>query len=90
MNPTIRLAQRLLASRIARRRRRRRRAMPIQDIPTIVGEPEEGDICGFEGCQGRLEWRRVRSCSCFISPPCSACVDAPLICDRCDHIHLER
>ena len=44
----------------------------------------EGDICGFEGCQGILEYVRQTSCSCHINPPCSACTDAPLVCGICE------
>lgn len=43
-------------------------------------ERQEGDECE---CGGRFAYIRQRSCSCHISPPCSACVDAPLICDAC-------
>lgn len=45
---------------------------------------EEGDICGRYGCDGILEYSEVIRCTCFISPPCSNCVDNPLICPVCD------
>jgi len=44
---------------------------------------EEGDICP-ECKKGMLEYRRVEQCTCHINPPCSACVSAPLICNKCD------
>lgn len=46
-------------------------------------EPEEGDFCPLHE-DGLLEWRRIHSCSCHLGhPPCSACTDAPLMCDEC-------
>lgn len=42
---------------------------------------EEGDNCP-EGCGGLLEYR-VDGCSCHVNPPCSACVEAPLVCEKC-------
>ena len=44
---------------------------------------EEGDICPECG-KGILEYRRVEQCTCHINPPCSACVDKPLMCNECD------
>jgi hypothetical protein len=44
---------------------------------------EYGDVCGRDGCTGVLETKRVRDCYCHISPPCSACVEAPLVCEEC-------
>lgn len=34
-----------------------------------------------------LETERQRDCSCHISPPCSACTDAPYICRNCGEIY---
>ena len=43
---------------------------------------EEGDDCPW--CrEGTAEYTRQRPCSCHNHPPCSACVDAPLMCDSC-------
>lgn len=43
---------------------------------------EEGEKC--QNCEsGVLEFTIVKSCSCHINPPCSACVDAPLKCNNC-------
>ena len=42
---------------------------------------EEGDSC--PECVGVLGYPEVRGCSCHINPPCSACVDNPLTCDKC-------
>ena len=44
-------------------------------------EPEEGDVCPH--CDGTLEYIREMGCSCHISPPCSACTNAPLTCPDC-------
>lgn len=48
-----------------------------------MGFHEETDHCPEKGCKGSFEYIRQRSCSCHISPPCSACVDAPLTCNEC-------
>lgn len=52
---------------------------------TMDGYLEEGDFC--PECRGTqlylLEYIRVNSCSCHINPPCSSCVDAPLLCPEC-------
>jgi hypothetical protein len=59
---------------------------------------EQGDECatvtsiGAKGgetiCPGTLEsyldvHGSIPGCSCHISPPCSACVEAPLVCNVC-------
>ena len=44
---------------------------------------EEGDVCGRDGCDGVMDWKPAENCSCHVSPPCSACVDAPLWCPEC-------
>lgn len=46
-------------------------------------ELAEGDSCPQPDCKGTLAYIREGSCSCHINPPCSACVDAPLACDKC-------
>lgn len=45
-------------------------------------ELEEGDKCP-QCLEGTVEYVRQHDCSCHISPPCSACTDAPLTCDCC-------
>lgn len=47
-----------------------------------IAQYEEGGTCPDCGT-GKLEYPRVRGCSCHISPPCSACVDQRLKCDDC-------
>ncbi|MGI6691177.1 MAG: hypothetical protein ACOX63_10140 [Christensenellales bacterium] len=43
---------------------------------------EEGDTC--PKCnEGKLKYGPVENCTCHIFPPCSACVDNPLVCDSC-------
>lgn len=49
-----------------------------------LGFYEEGDRCPEVGCKGTLKYGEVKNCSCHINPPCSKCVDNPLICDICD------
>ena len=44
---------------------------------------EEGENCPQDQCDGVLEYGDVEGCSCHISPPCSACVDNPLVCVVC-------
>lgn len=44
---------------------------------------QEGDVCGYEGCDGIMGYEPVENCSCHISPPCSACVENPLVCLKC-------
>lgn len=43
----------------------------------------EGDKCMHSDCDGLFEYIRQGQCSCHISPPCSSCVDAPLVCNKC-------
>lgn len=45
---------------------------------------QEGNECP-ECSAGKMIYTRKESCSCHIHPPCSACVDAPLVCDVCDY-----
>lgn len=44
----------------------------------------EGDTCGRNGCQGRIEIRPSEDCSCHISPPCSSCTSPRSYCPECD------
>ena len=44
---------------------------------------EEGSPCPEQGCDGLMIDAEVENCSCHISPPCSACVDAGYECDKC-------
>ena len=46
---------------------------------------DPGDVCPYCG-KGILEYVRPDNCCCHISPPCQACVDAPLVCDACDAV----
>lgn len=34
-------------------------------------------------CMGKIDWPPVKNCACHINPPCSACVDNQLMCDKC-------
>lgn len=43
---------------------------------------QEGSACP-ECWKGTLFFKAEKSCSCHINPPCSACVNAPLTCNRC-------
>lgn len=47
------------------------------------GYLEEGDKCPKSGCGGVLDFIREKACSCHINPPCSACTDAELGCEKC-------
>lgn len=44
---------------------------------------EEGQKCNRGGCDGDMGYHPVENCSCHINPPCSACVDNPLVCLKC-------
>ena len=44
---------------------------------------KEGEICNRDGCVGIMGYEPVENCSCHINPPCSQCVDNPLICLKC-------
>ncbi len=39
--------------------------------------------CIQDSCVGSYGQPRAGDCSCHISPPCSACVEAPLVCNEC-------
>lgn len=45
------------------------------------GYYEEGDRC--PECTGTLNYPPAENCSCHINPPCSACTDRLLTCDKC-------
>lgn len=47
------------------------------------GPFEEGDNCGIAECNGTLGFNRVVDCYCHISPPCSPCIENPLVCLEC-------
>ena len=51
-------------------------------LPT---EPEPGAACPIEDCTGHLGDQELpgENCSCHISPPCGACLEAPYKCDTC-------
>jgi len=44
----------------------------------------EGDRCP-ECRNGELYYPPVENCTCHISPPCSACTDVQLECDKCGY-----
>ena len=46
---------------------------------------EEDSNCPEEDCNGKLKYIRQDPCNCFKTPPCSACVDAPLMCPICNY-----
>lgn len=54
-----------------------------EGVTPCTGPFDEGDMCPDSQCDGRLSTKPTENCSCHISPPCSACLDAPLICDAC-------
>lgn len=43
----------------------------------------EDEVCNRDGCKGIMKREKEGSCSCHINPPCSACVDAHLVCSVC-------
>ena len=49
-----------------------------------AGYYEEGDKCP-ECCEGILYYPPVQNCTCHINPPCSACTDRQLECDKCGY-----
>lgn len=51
-----------------------------------MGFYEDGDKCPEKDCKGHFEYIRAEPCSCHHSPPCGACVDAPLTCNACGHL----
>jgi hypothetical protein len=55
------------------------------DYQFIFGEvgEEEGSLCNRDGCLGTIELPPVHNCTCFISPPCSACTRNVLTCPVC-------
>ncbi len=48
---------------------------------------EENDNCPA-GCGGVMKFH-IENCSCHISAPCSACVYAPLVCNKCGEEYEE-
>lgn len=59
-----------------------------EDAERIVfDDPDEGDYCSALGCGGRLEWVPDGECLCFINPPCQACVDSKLTCNKCGKVY---
>lgn len=49
-----------------------------------AGYYEEGDRCP-ECRNGHLYYPPVQNCTCHINPPCSACTDRELECDKCGY-----
>lgn len=70
-----------LADHIATKMRPRIADM-IDQIP-VLAEPE--GPCVHRGCAGTYYAVRQDACSCHLAPPCTSCVEAPLICDKCGH-----
>ena len=60
---------------------------PMPSLPEIKHGTDVGDKCSVNGCDGVLQCgvdvRAIEGCSCHISPPCSACVADPAVCDKC-------
>lgn len=48
-----------------------------------MGYFEEGDKC--PECDGNFHYPPVENCACHINPPCSACTDNRLECDKCGY-----
>lgn len=46
---------------------------------------EEGDRCAKMDCDGIMGFEPVKNCSCHIDPPCSQCVENPLVCLKCGY-----
>lgn len=57
------------------------RVVEPSQAETFLGD---GDTCP-ECKEGTLVVREVEGCTCFINPPCHACVNNPLTCDQCGH-----
>jgi len=69
------------------------------DQPDEIGT-EDGETCNrvdppYEGprrnwrakpCKGVMHYDDVEGCTCFISPPCGACVNNPVVCDTCGEV----
>lgn len=53
----------------------------------VVGS-SEGDVCGFDGCEGTIGFAPVINCSCHIVAPCGNCECNPLHCLTCGR-HIE-
>ncbi len=51
----------------------------------MANEIQEEDFCLSEDCDGLYQFQREegRSCSCHINPPCSACENMQLVCNKC-------
>lgn len=45
------------------------------------------DSCPDEECKGTMKEKPSENCSCHINPPCSACMNAGLVCDKCGFEH---
>jgi len=45
---------------------------------------EEDDECPKIGCKGIMKYPPIENCSCHMgNPPCSACTDGLLTCNKC-------
>lgn len=59
--------------------------MPTRHVEEEMEEEDmkEGDTCRNTSCTGRMGFEKVDDCRCHINPPCSRCVDNPLVCLLC-------
>jgi hypothetical protein len=60
--------------------------VPLVHVTEISPGKEEGDTCGVVLCMGKLKYPKAENCSCHINPPCAACTDVKLTCDKCGRI----
>ena len=56
----------------------------------FVFYPEPGDECPVHYCNGTLDIGETHNCSCHLGhPPCSNCINTPLVCSECGWEGLE-
>lgn len=83
----VRISDTIAVNRGGRRGKNKRQAQTAEIGKITPHErigTNEGDLCRRGGCRGRIEIKPVENCSCHISPPCGACLDAPLWCPECE------
>jgi len=51
-------------------------------------EPDEDQPSWFrpKPCRGVMGFEPVEECRCHLAAPCNACVENPLVCDRCGEV----